>query len=264
MRPKPLAAQTMAGHSAHIRPHCGSATSLSSTLTTPPHSLVSSPPQVIGRQKEVVRISQILGRKKKNNPILLGEPGVGKTAIAEVGARPGNGLQAVHRECARSSPLSHLACTEQMLGGGQAGIHSGAIVPPSEAGGSAKWLQGLARAIVTKTNADGSQLPDFLVGKRLLQLDVGLLIAGAKVRMHSSVGGLAPACRAGAMPRGPGGKLLQRWPCLCLARCHLLSSSSPLAPVDPTTCPAGARRAGAARHQATAGVQAGGQHHPHD
>ncbi len=88
----------------------------------------------------------------------------------------------MRRECARSSPLGQLACTGQMLGGGQAGIHSGACVPPSEAGGSATWLQGLARAIVTKTNADGSQLPDFLVGKRLLQLDVGLLIAGAKVR----------------------------------------------------------------------------------
>lgn len=37
---------------------------------------------------------------------------------------------------------------------------------------------------MTKTNADGSQLPDFLVGKRLLQLDVGLLIAGAKVSSH--------------------------------------------------------------------------------
>lgn len=80
-------------------------------------------PQVIGRQKEVLRITQILARKKKNNPILLGEPGVGKTAIAE----------------------------------------------------------GLARAIVTRTNADGSALPAFLAGKRVMQLDVGLLIAGAKV-----------------------------------------------------------------------------------
>lgn len=80
--------------------------------------------QVIGRAQEVVRITQILGRKKKNNPILLGEPGVGKTAIAE----------------------------------------------------------GLARAIVTRTNADGSPLPRFLWGKRVMQLDVGLLIAGAKVR----------------------------------------------------------------------------------
>jgi len=38
---------------------------------------------VIGRQAEVRRVIQILGRRSKNNPILLGEPGVGKTAIAE-------------------------------------------------------------------------------------------------------------------------------------------------------------------------------------
>jgi ATP-dependent Clp protease ATP-binding subunit ClpC len=78
---------------------------------------------VIGRQQEVLRVTQILARKKKNNPVLLGEPGVGKTAIAE----------------------------------------------------------GLARAIVTRTNADGSPLPAFMAGKRVMQLDVGLLIAGAKV-----------------------------------------------------------------------------------
>ena len=38
---------------------------------------------IIGRQKEIDRVSQILSRRKKNNPILIGEPGVGKTAVAE-------------------------------------------------------------------------------------------------------------------------------------------------------------------------------------
>jgi ATP-dependent Clp protease ATP-binding subunit ClpC len=38
---------------------------------------------IIGRDKEIERVSQILSRRKKNNPILIGEPGVGKTAIAE-------------------------------------------------------------------------------------------------------------------------------------------------------------------------------------
>ncbi len=38
---------------------------------------------VIGREKEIERIAQILSRRKKNNPILIGEPGVGKTAIVE-------------------------------------------------------------------------------------------------------------------------------------------------------------------------------------
>ena len=38
---------------------------------------------IIGREKEIERIAQILSRRKKNNPVLIGEPGVGKTAIAE-------------------------------------------------------------------------------------------------------------------------------------------------------------------------------------
>ena len=38
---------------------------------------------VIGREKEIERVAQILSRRKKNNPILIGEPGVGKTAIVE-------------------------------------------------------------------------------------------------------------------------------------------------------------------------------------
>jgi len=38
---------------------------------------------VVGRQKEIERVSQILSRRKKNNPMLIGEPGVGKSAIAE-------------------------------------------------------------------------------------------------------------------------------------------------------------------------------------
>jgi ATP-dependent Clp protease ATP-binding subunit ClpC len=79
---------------------------------------------VIGRTKEVARVAQILARRTKNNPILLGEPGVGKTAVAE----------------------------------------------------------GLARAIVTRVLPDGAALPEFLANKRVLQLDVGLLIAGAKER----------------------------------------------------------------------------------
>ena len=38
---------------------------------------------IIGREKEIERVSQVLSRRKKNNPILIGEPGVGKSAIAE-------------------------------------------------------------------------------------------------------------------------------------------------------------------------------------
>ncbi|MCS6801024.1 MAG: ATP-dependent Clp protease ATP-binding subunit [Chloroflexota bacterium] len=73
---------------------------------------------VIGRQKEIERVIQILSRRTKNNPVLIGEPGVGKTAIAE----------------------------------------------------------GLAQRIV---NGD---VPETLLGKRLLTLDIGALVAGTKYR----------------------------------------------------------------------------------
>ncbi len=73
---------------------------------------------VVGREKEIERVIQILARRTKNNPVLLGEPGVGKTAIAE----------------------------------------------------------GLAIRIVN------SEVPDLLDGKKVIQLDMGLLIAGTKYR----------------------------------------------------------------------------------
>jgi ATP-dependent Clp protease ATP-binding subunit ClpC len=73
---------------------------------------------VVGRQKEIERVIQILGRRTKNNPVLIGEPGVGKTAIAE----------------------------------------------------------GLAQRI---TNGD---VPDILQDKRVVTLDIGLLVAGTKYR----------------------------------------------------------------------------------
>jgi ATP-dependent Clp protease ATP-binding subunit ClpC len=73
---------------------------------------------VVGRQKEVERVIQILGRRTKNNPVLIGEPGVGKTAIAE----------------------------------------------------------GLAQRIANE------DVPDILEDKRVVTLDVGLLVAGTKYR----------------------------------------------------------------------------------
>lgn len=51
---------------------------------------------IIGRSEEIERVSQILSRRKKNNPILIGEPGVGKTAIAE-----GLAIKIVERKCPR-------------------------------------------------------------------------------------------------------------------------------------------------------------------
>ena len=51
---------------------------------------------IIGRNKEIERVSQILSRRKKNNPLLIGEPGVGKSAIAE-----GLALRIVERKVSR-------------------------------------------------------------------------------------------------------------------------------------------------------------------
>ena len=51
---------------------------------------------IVGREREIERVSQILSRRKKNNPILIGEPGVGKTAIVE-----GLALRIVQRKVSR-------------------------------------------------------------------------------------------------------------------------------------------------------------------
>ena len=73
---------------------------------------------VIGRQKEIERVIQILARRTKNNPVLIGEPGVGKTAVAE----------------------------------------------------------GLAQRIIQR------DVPDLLEDKKVISLDIGLLLAGTKYR----------------------------------------------------------------------------------
>jgi ATP-dependent Clp protease ATP-binding subunit ClpC len=51
---------------------------------------------IVGREKEIERVAQVLSRRKKNNPVLIGEPGVGKTAIAE-----GLAMRIVHKKVSR-------------------------------------------------------------------------------------------------------------------------------------------------------------------
>jgi ATP-dependent Clp protease ATP-binding subunit ClpC len=58
---------------------------------------------IVGREAEIERVSQILSRRKKNNPILIGEPGVGKTAIVE-----GLALRIVQRKVSRGVVLKKI------------------------------------------------------------------------------------------------------------------------------------------------------------
>ena len=75
---------------------------------------------VIGRQKEIERVTQVLSRRKKNNPILIGDPGVGKTAIVE-GAGASASLKSA---CRRSSSTN--AWSPSTWGGVVAGTNTGA------------------------------------------------------------------------------------------------------------------------------------------
>lgn len=58
---------------------------------------------VIGREKEIERVAQVLSRRKKNNPVLIGEPGVGKTAIVE-----GLALKIIEKKSAEFSSTKEL------------------------------------------------------------------------------------------------------------------------------------------------------------
>ena len=122
--------------------------------------------------------------------------------------------------------------------------------------GKTAIAEGLARAIVTRTNADGSALPAFLAGKRVMQLDVGLLIAGGQ---GGAGGGAGVEEERGQCSHGRT-QLLRR--CWGRPRGGLGKTSRAIAdawpPPPAAWLPAGARRAGAARDQAAAGVQSEG------
>ena len=67
---------------------------------------------IVGREKEIERVSQVLSRRKKNNPILIGEPGVGKSAIAE-----GLALRRAEESLACVVRQAHCDLGHRILGG---------------------------------------------------------------------------------------------------------------------------------------------------
>src|SRR5690606_34664703 len=76
------------GSSEAISPHQGGSAANTPTLDSLARDLTAAAREgkldpVIGRSKEIERVIQVLSRRTKNNPVLIGEPGVGKTAIAE-------------------------------------------------------------------------------------------------------------------------------------------------------------------------------------
>ena len=66
---------------------------------------------VVGREREIERLAQILSRRKKNNPILIGEPGVGKSAIVE-----GLALRIIQKKVSRILFDNACGCTRYDCG----------------------------------------------------------------------------------------------------------------------------------------------------
>src|SRR4026209_2274153 len=112
---------------------------------------------VIGREKEIERVIQILSRRRKNNPALIGEPGVGKTAIAEGLAHrivSGDVPETLADKRVLTLDIGSLVAGPQHPGGG---------------GGPAHRM-------------GGGGVPETLADKRVLTLDIGSLVAGTKYR----------------------------------------------------------------------------------
>ena len=77
---------------------------------------------VIGREEEIRRVLQVLSRRTKNNPVLIGEPGVGKTAIAE-----GLAHRIIQGECPKTSRSKRIIALDM-----------GALVAGTSSAGSLK------------------------------------------------------------------------------------------------------------------------------
>src|SRR5690349_12217086 len=115
---------------------------------------------VIGRDEEIRRVVQVLSRRTENNPVLIGEPGVGKTAIVE-------GLaQRIAREerLRRAGKVLPRRTKNNPVLVGEPGVGKTAIV------------EGLAQRIIS------GDVPEALKNKRVVALDLGAMLAGAKFR----------------------------------------------------------------------------------
>lgn len=118
---------------------------------------------VYGREKEIMSALRTLGRRRKNNPVLLGDPGVGKTAVAEgVALVLAQGLRAIEASQKGPKPLSRLG---KMMGSGN---EDG--MPPSE------------EAIDDGALPQLPPCPASLVGTRLINVELASLVAGTGSR----------------------------------------------------------------------------------
>eukprot|EP01132_Coremiostelium_polycephalum_P015328 gene15328-18528_t len=98
---------------------------------------------IVGREKEIERVSQILSRRKKNNPILIGEPGVGKSAIAE-----GLALRIIQRKVSRvlfnkrvvTLDLASLVAGTKYRGGASGSLDASNMFKPALARGEIQCI----------------------------------------------------------------------------------------------------------------------------
>ena len=114
---------------------------------------------VIGRSNEIERVMVVLSRRTKNNPVLIGEPGVGKTAIVEGLAR-----RVVRGDVPENLKNRQVVALDMGALIGEPGVGKTAVV------------EGLAQKI------NAGDVPETLKGKQVYSLDLGSMVAGSRYR----------------------------------------------------------------------------------